>query len=233
MTHGGRSMPLAKRTSVNPAAISGAYNSGMIFTGAIDIPIIDLRHYLDDQLDIHHSWASFTSRLRIQNMMGNYDSQLIWTARKPHKPFQEAFDALDTWILNHKANPEKSLGEVKPVGLSDRCYNDAKELVYDGDDAWDGAWNGKDPGPCSKLYPQKSSPRLIAGEHMTSEVLKCQLQSVDSAIKKGVYGKLDMRPYAKDLKTIFPDGVCDYDAPPQGKPAKLLQALKKAVHPAG
>lgn len=233
MTHGGRATPLAKRTIANPAAITGAYNSGMVFTGAIDIPVIDLRHYLDDQLDIHHSWASFTSRLRIQEMMGNYDNQLIWTARKPHKPFQEAFDALDSWILNHKAQPQKSLGDVKPVGLSDRCYNDARELVYEGDDAWDGGWNNKPAGPCSQAYPQKSSPRLIAGDHMTSEVIKCQLQSVESALKKGVYGPVDMHPYLKDLKTIFPDGVCDYDAQPQGKPAQLLQALKKSVQHKG
>jgi hypothetical protein len=48
---------------------------------------------------------------------------------------------------------------------------------------------------------------------------KCQLQSVDRAIRKGLYG--DWQPTATEkarLDQIFPDGVCDYTKPDAGRP---------------
>jgi hypothetical protein len=37
----------------------------MVFDGDIDIPIIDWRHYLEDELDMHHSHQSFAARQRM------------------------------------------------------------------------------------------------------------------------------------------------------------------------
>jgi len=74
------------------------------------------------------------------------------------------------------------------------------------------------------------SSRIVAGEDLRSEVLKCARQSIDSALEKGVYGKIDMAAYAQQLKTIFPHGVCDYDADPMGKPPQLMHALKSSVN---
>ena len=56
----------APRRSGNLDAIAAAYNSGMRFDGDIDIPVIDWRHYLEHQLDMHHSYQSFATRRRLQ-----------------------------------------------------------------------------------------------------------------------------------------------------------------------
>ena len=49
--------------------------SGLVFTGGIDIPIIDWRHYLEDQLNMHNSHQSFASRQRMLNHDGNAGNQ--------------------------------------------------------------------------------------------------------------------------------------------------------------
>lgn len=227
MTHEGRARPVAQRSEAALDGIKAAYNSGHLFTGLLDIPVIDLRHYLDDHLDIHHSFASFTSRLRIEEMMGSSDHQVIWSAMRPHKPFKEAFDALDHWLSNIRNHPQKTLAENRPAYLSDRCYGEDEVMIYNGDDAWNGQWNNKRNGPCLQQFPMYSSSRIVAGDSLTSEVLKCQLQPVKTAIEKGVYAPIDMTPHTQELETIFPNGVCDYDAAPLGQPSELLQALKK------
>ena len=230
MTHEGQARPLATRSEASAQSIEAAYLSGHLFTGAIDIPVIDLRHYLEDKLDIHHSFASFTTRLRIQDMMGNSGHHVIWSAMRPHKPFKEAFDALDHWLHNIKHRPSKTLADNRPAYLNDRCYGDDQTLVYNGQDAWNGNWNKQPIGPCLSRFPMYKSSRIVAGEDLRSEVLKCARQSIDSALEKGVYGKIDMAAYAQQLKTIFPHGVCDYDADPMGKPPQLMHALKSSVN---
>ena len=46
-------------------AMRAAYETGMVFDGEIDIPIIDWRHYLDDELDMHNARQSFAARPRM------------------------------------------------------------------------------------------------------------------------------------------------------------------------
>ncbi|HET6214994.1 MAG TPA: DUF6351 family protein, partial [Micromonosporaceae bacterium] len=54
----------APRTTGNRDAIAAAYSSGLVFSGGIDLPIIDWRHYLEEELDMHNSHQSFASRQR-------------------------------------------------------------------------------------------------------------------------------------------------------------------------
>ena len=44
----------AIRTHADSNAIAASYRSGHIFIGKIDIPILNVRHYLEDELDMHH-----------------------------------------------------------------------------------------------------------------------------------------------------------------------------------
>lgn len=49
----------APRSSASVDAIKAAHESGHVFHGKVDIPVIDVRWYLDPALDIHHSLGSF------------------------------------------------------------------------------------------------------------------------------------------------------------------------------
>lgn len=222
MTHEGLAQPLSPRAQANPDAIKAAYLSGQIYQGKLGIPMIDLRPYRDDMLDIHHSWASFSARLRMQDQHTNLGEQIIWTTRPPYKGYDIALDAIDRWMTNIKQNPNTSVADNRPKDLADRCYDHQGDLIYNGDDAWNGAWNNQATGPCTLAHPPKSSSRIVAGDSYHGETLKCALQSVETAINQGVYAPLDMTPYRSALETVFPQGVCDYQQPPQGKPTQVF-----------
>src|SRR5204862_7310352 len=81
----------APRRSGDLGAMHAAYRSGHVFTGGLDIPVIDLRQYLEPELDMHHSRQSFSARARLQSHPegrgdedgrddrgGNGDKQVIW-----------------------------------------------------------------------------------------------------------------------------------------------------------
>jgi hypothetical protein len=82
----------------------------------------------------------------------------------------------------------------------DACFTDngktkiAETQIYEGDTK------------CNKLYPSYSTPRMVAGEPLANNVLKCQLRPIDAADYGGKLGKNDLAA----LTSIFPRGVCDY-----------------------
>lgn len=54
------------------------------------------------------------------------------------------------------------------------------------------------------------------------DVFKCQLQSVDDAVTKGLYSPIDVSQFKTQLRQVFPQGVCDYTQPDQGVPTEIL-----------
>ncbi len=209
-------MTPAKRTEANPDTIRAAYLSGHVFLGKLDIPTIDLRHYMEDDLDMHHLSASFSMRSRIMSAMGYTDHHVLWVTHKPHLPVKEGLLALDEWLENSKRYPELSISLTKPVELMDRCYSEKGVVLAEGANVWDGAWNDKAQGTCLKIYPNYTDSRLIAGAPWTGDTFKCQLKPVDAAIEEGLYADVDMKPYHDVLNKIFPSGVCDYSRPSLG-----------------
>ncbi|MEX2334885.1 MAG: DUF6351 family protein, partial [Pseudohongiella sp.] len=85
----------AARTRGDLQAIQALYQSGMVFDGQLNIPVIDWRHYLEDELDMHNSHQSFSARQRIENRMGNSGNQVIWfTDARPERVFDQTGEAL-------------------------------------------------------------------------------------------------------------------------------------------
>ncbi len=212
----------ARRQEGDADAMTAAYRAGLVFLGVADIPIIDLRHYLDDKLDMHHSFSSLSARARLEAGQGHYGNQLIWVSRRPHDPVPDAFAAIDYWMENVKEAPEKSVAQNRPQELQDRCYDARGEVIAEGDSVWDGRWNQRETGLCAQRYPPFMESRMVAGAPFSGEVLKCRLQSVEQAIKSGVYGAQLMWPYLAELNRIFPSGVCDYRLGDAARPEGLL-----------
>ena len=208
----------APRNEGDLRAIEAAYLGGQVFMGDIDLPVIDLRHYLDPELDMHHAVASFSARKRMLRANGHAENQLIWMTRKPHEPTALAFDVIDRWLANIRRFPDRSVADNRPLEAVDTCFDASGEMIAAGDGVWDGEWNGKPPGKCLRTYPSFSTSRMVAGEDIAGDTLKCVLQSIDQAVAAGIYGDTDMRPHRARLAEIFPDGVCDYARPGVGKP---------------
>jgi hypothetical protein len=225
-----RNMNLSPDGGVTPAprrtapieAINAAYQSGMRFDGDIDIPVIDWRHYLEEQLDMHHSHQSFATRSRLQRRNDD-DNMVIWfTDARPGIAFDqtsEAFEVIDEWMANIQAKPWKGVAGNKPPLAVDRCFTTTGQEIAAGDDVWDGVLDSNPPGACTQVFPIYSSSRRVAGGPFEGGIFKCGLQSVDAAIAGGVYGGWAPSAAERDrLIEIFPEGVCDWSQPDQGRP---------------
>jgi len=240
MTHEGE-RGLSARSPGDADAAQAAYDAGLVFLGLAELPIIDIRHYLDNQLDMHHSMASFVSRKRIQYASGNSQHQLIWMMEKDNQlsrrelirslPIDDALRVLDQWIFNIKAHPERSLVENRPSSASDRCYDKSHNIIDSSANTWDGQWNQKAEGVCQQRFPHFVQSRYVAGESMHGDNLYCVKVPVSEAIKKGFYGKLDMMPFLGQLEEIFPNGVCDFAMGADQRVAQLIKSLSPVQKP--
>jgi hypothetical protein len=214
--------PAARREG-NQEAGYAAYRSGMVFRGKIDIPLIDWRHYLEDELDMHNSHQSFAARQRMLNYDGDASNQVIWfTDARPARAFDQtaqAFLVLDQWITTG----------VKPAAAVDSCFATNGSLIASGADVWNGILDDKPAGACTQRFQIHETSRIVAGGPIEGGVFKCSLQPVERALAHGLYGSWE--PTAEErarLHAIFPSGVCDYSKPDQMLPPELHGSSKGA-----
>ena len=200
------------RNEASASAMAAAYRSGSVFLGEISMPIIDFRHYLERELDMHHSLQSFATRLRMLRGQGHADNQIIWFADLPYAPLGDAIDLLERWLENN----------ARPADATDRCFASDGAVIASGKGVWDGAWNEKQDGACLKVYPPYANPRLVAGDDFAGYIMKCHLRSVDDAIADGVYDPIDVSAHRDELQGIFSTGVCDYSLGDAGRPDAIL-----------
>ena len=151
----------APRKEADPGAIEAAYEHGHVNRGDIQIPLIDWRNYLEDDLDMHNSHQSFAARQRLLNFDGDASNQVIWfTDLEQFDQTPMAFAVIDEWMRNIEANPHKSVAENKPAAAVDSCFNPDGTLIYSGDDAWAGILDDEPDGPCTSEMPPFSTSRI-------------------------------------------------------------------------
>ena len=202
----------APRKEADPDAIERAYERGHVNVGDVEIPLIDLRDYLEDELDMHNSHQSFAARQRLLNHDGDASNQVIWFL-DPDGIDQTplAFAVIDEWMRNIEKHPHKGVAWNKPAAAVDSCFDANSDILYAGEDAWAGILDDDPEGPCTQEMPIFSTSRIVAGGPITGDVFKCHLMSVDDAIAAGVYGGVVFDAAQKaQLEAIFPTGVCDY-----------------------
>jgi Tannase-like family of unknown function (DUF6351) len=198
----------APRRAGSIAAMNAAYREGLYFDGDIDIPIIDWRPYLEEELDMHNSHQSFASRQRMLDHDGRASNQVIWFSGPDDSRILEAFEVMDEWLLDRR-----------PAEATDRCFTNTGTEIARGSRVWDGILNSRPDGVCTAEYPLHSTSRIVAGGPLRGGVYKCALQSVGKAIARGLYGS--WKPTVAErarLEAIFPTGVCDYTKDDVGRP---------------
>ncbi len=205
----------APRRAADEGAIEAAIESGMVNHGAVEIPLIDVRPYLEEELDMHNTVQSFASRQRLLNHDGDASNQVIWFMEPSEQDIadltMEAFAVIDEWMANIAANPDQSVGANRPAAAVDACFDSNGDVIASGDGVWDGILNDIPAGACTQQFPVYKTSRIVAGAPITGDVFKCELQSLDDAIDAGIYG--DWVPNEMEratLDAIFPDGVCNY-----------------------
>ena len=203
----------APRAAGSIEAMRAAYRAGLVFDGKIDIPIIDWRHYLDGELDMHNARQSFAARARMLKRAGTAANQVIWfTDARPARAFDQtpmALDVMDQWLVTGK----------QPAGAVDRCFATDGAPIHAGADSWAGILDDRPLGPCAARFAIHETSRTVAGAPFDEELYKCKLQPVNAAIAQGLYGS--WRPSKSEtarLKQIFPTGVCDFSKRDRGRP---------------
>jgi hypothetical protein len=195
----------------------------MQFQGDIDIPIIDWRHYLEDELDMHHSHQSFATRQRMLNHDGDAGNQVIWfTDARPAVAFDQtamAFQVIDEWMANIRSNPDARVASNAPSRAVDSCFDTSGAVLASGAGVWSGVLDDGPAGACTERFPIYSSSRRQAGGPFEGGIWKCATQPLRRAIADGVYGEWQpTREQRQRLEVIFPDGVCDYARGDAGAP---------------
>ncbi len=216
---------VATRTVGDPVATKAAYDSGRITYGGLGLkhtPIIDYRGYVDQPEngnEVHSRFHSFSMRQRLVDANGNFDNQVmlvedgssttgngLFSDTSP--VLSHALTQMDEWLttLSSRGVGSPSLRQIeraKPSDLVDACFTEkgtvkiAQLQVYRGDTT------------CNQLYPAFSTPRMVAGEPLENNVLKCRLMPIDRHSYKLAFTASE----AAQLKSIFPQGVCDYSEP--------------------
>ena len=214
---------IAARTAGSVAAMQAAYRSGLVFDGRIDIPIIDWRHYLDGELNMHNARQSFAARERILTRTGGAANQVIWfTDARPARAFDQtpmALAVMDQWLGKLRANPGLGVAGAKPAEAVDSCFATDGSLIYRGGNAWHGIIDSAPAGPCTQAFPIHGTSRTVAGAPFDEELYKCARQPVRVAVHRGLYGW--WRPSEAEmarLEQVFPTGVCNYAKGDQGRP---------------
>lgn len=209
--------PAPRRTG-DLKAMQAAYSSGHVFTGkSLDIPMIDLRPYLEAKLDMHNSRQSFSVRARLQAYGHDWKRQVIWFGNATEDvPAQvsKAFAVLDAYLT---ASPNTD-AQRAAVGFVDQCFGPAGAPLAAGEGVWAGVLDAAPKGACTQAYPILSSTRMVAGDSFRGDLFKCARKPVNVALADGTYGGAAFTAAQMEwLAKIFPDGVCDYKRPDAGR----------------
>lgn len=209
----------APRRPGDVGAMRAAYTSGHVFTGrTLDIPMIDLRPYLEARLDMHNSRQSFSVRARLQAQGGqNSKRQVIWFVNASQDlpaRIHEALAVIDRYL----ADVPRTDAQRDAIGFVDQCHAANGTRIARGAGAWAGVLDAAAAGPCTQAYPILSSPRMVAGDSFGGDLFKCALKPLPAALADGTYGGTVFTVAQQEwLANIFPQGVCDYRRPDEGR----------------
>ncbi len=198
--------PTASRMKADEPALANAYRDGIIneANNMNQVAIIDLRGP-NDPGDAHDTYRSFAVRARLKRDFGTSANQVIWegpvTLIGDPNYDNEALVAMDHWLAavqrdtSGRSRPEKIIAD-KPANITDQCSN------------------GKGVTVASTLCPAAvvpvySTPRMVAGEAITTDQNKCALVPLSRTSYKLTFTNAQWA----ELQQAFSSGVCDYSKP--------------------
>jgi hypothetical protein len=196
----------ARAAAVEPA-LTNAYRTGLINeTNNLDqVAIIDCRG--PDPGLFHDAYRAFAVRARLDREHGSHDNQLIWEGVFPIAGdtacSQNSLIAIDRWLSaveqDTAAMPlAQKIVTDKPADLSDEC--------------WSGVGVKLGNQLCGALVvPIFGTPRIVAGDAISTDTNKCQLKPLSRDDDYGPTGFSDAQ-WAR-MEALYPDGVCDFSKP--------------------
>ncbi len=210
-------LPQEARTKADHPAVENAYRSGMIDM-ANNLDTVAIINFVGPDPGIaHDSVHAWWVRWRIEREHGSARNHVMWAGPTPLlgdlKYVYQGLDAMDEWLANVEADtsdtplPDK-ISQNRPASVQDSCaLIDGRRVL------------GQECIDLLRPLYAYGTPRTIAGDTKTADNFDCVLRPMN---REDDYGPV---PFTDDqwtqLQTAFPDGVCDYRAPGQGKQKTL------------
>ncbi len=209
--------PQAARTEADHPAVENAYRSGMI-NMANNLDTVAIINFVGPDPGIaHDSVHAWWVRWRIEREHGSARNHVMWAGPTPLlgdlQYVYRGLDAMDEWLANVEADlsdtplPDK-ISRNRPATVQDSCaLADGRRIL--GQECID---------LVQPLYAY-GTPRTVAGDTATADNFDCALRPLN---RDDDYGPV---PFTDDqwaqLAEAFPNGVCDYRAPGEGKQKTL------------
>jgi hypothetical protein len=194
---------VADRMVADLDALRLAYETGRVNDGAHGLtmlPIIDMRPYTEGPGgNVHDTFDGVIAGNRINAAGGGNRISRVYDEKVPiFKAQDDNLDILDAWLaaVARDTAPGSQRDKVlrnKPAGLADSCFTAKLEEI-------------KDPARCKTMFPVYANPRIVAGAPTTDDVFKCEMKPIDKADYKRPVTDAQLAT----LRTVFPQGVCDY-----------------------
>ncbi|MEV6823841.1 DUF6351 family protein [Amycolatopsis sp. NPDC051102] len=213
--------PVPQRIAADPRALATVYAEDIVNSasqGLRETPIIDQRTDLDFAgfgNDIHTTEWSYVLRQRLLRANGTAANQVIIenhpTAAEAGAASAYELDAMDRWLTaidadrSHRSRQQKVLAN-RPGDLGDGCYLSAASRITE-------PLTYPASGQCGAQYPVATNTRMVAGESLALDVLKCRLKPLDFRDYPVTFTAADRQR----LRAAFPSGVCDYSRPGVGQ----------------
>jgi Tannase-like family of unknown function (DUF6351) len=190
----------------------GGFLNGFMGGGLAMVPIITQRTNADAKGDIHDQLEDQIVRARLIKTNGRADNQIIWRSGSTSGVDMAgmSLDLLNRWLDNLAADPvplspDKVVND-KPADAADTCWDLSGNKIVESATT--------DPNTkCNRLYTYFSQPQLEAGQALTRDVLKCALKPINFADYSVAFTAAEQG----QLRSIFPNGVCDYTQPGIGQ----------------
>ena len=222
---------VASRAAIDAETAAVAYRSGRVL-GSLQphmmaVPTILVNIYTDPTGDIHDRIRMFSIDERLQLDGHQAPNVALWTRSVPPGAGLveslsgsigfgiQLVSTLDEWATALKSSSKQvdaaALEASRPAAAVNSCFTADATLIDSGDDIYDVA------GPCRDDFQIFGDSRIVAGAPLRSDIVKCSLQTLDSATTAGVWAVEFTDEQRKRLGEVFPDGVCDWSAPGVGQ----------------
>lgn len=200
----------ARSNATGSPALARAYRTGMIneATNLGRTAIIDCRG--PNPGLFHDAYRAFAVRARLDRANGTHANQVIWEGVAPLMADTNcerfSFRAMDQWLTrvseDHRDMPlARKIIADKPAAITDRCYDGVGQQLL----------AHLCPANVVNVEP---TPRQIAGDDITNDDNKCQLEPLD----RRNYGSVRFTDAQwHRVEQTFPQGVCNFTKPGIGQ----------------
>jgi hypothetical protein len=219
---------VAGRVAGDPGAIRRAHQSGLHLNGnggLANIPVFDISGLYDEDNYYHYQWFHFAVRERMAKANGDARNHVMWRGGTPilaalgggvaaedaavaAAAASKGWTTFIDWVVAYKgdtsaASQRDKVIARKPAAATDGCFtrSTTPQFIAEAQTLGNSATT-----QCNAVWPSWSFPRREAGGPLAADQLKCQLKPVAAS----GYAVAMTPAELTRLRTIFPDGVCDW-----------------------